>query len=285
LSQNEPISELDAQEMPPHLDLLTKLERPEFPEEEPRVRQKKKKNSRNKAKTQSNSLHIQLYPDSKHGSDQPSSSTISPSDTTDGMNQYFTDQTNIDSLPMAGIMTNESDKLKETALFLLEEHLIQKGRQTMEDLASFTKTWDVDLKQALEQSGELENTLVHDKLKRFQLTKMTFAASAKSDEFTQTVTSQEKTIKEQRDKIEHLEQKLREAEEQLQEKQRHVEENQVDNGFCVFCQQDMMNPEVTATLPCGHQFHSQCLQPWVKQKKAQICPICQKPVEEFPPLR
>ncbi|ESQ44776.1 hypothetical protein EUTSA_v10003162mg [Eutrema salsugineum] len=41
---------------------------------------------------------------------------------------------------------------------------------------------------------------------------------------------------------------------------------------CCICQEEYTEGEDTGTLECGHDFHSQCIKEWLKQKN--LCPIC-----------
>ncbi|CAH2046719.1 unnamed protein product [Thlaspi arvense] len=41
---------------------------------------------------------------------------------------------------------------------------------------------------------------------------------------------------------------------------------------CCICQEEYTEGEDMGTLECGHEFHSQCIKEWLKQKN--ICPIC-----------
>ncbi|KAJ0262560.1 E3 ubiquitin-protein ligase RHG1A [Hirschfeldia incana] len=41
---------------------------------------------------------------------------------------------------------------------------------------------------------------------------------------------------------------------------------------CCICQEEYTEGEDMGTLECGHEFHSQCIKEWLKQKN--LCPIC-----------
>ncbi|KAF8107743.1 hypothetical protein N665_0117s0015 [Sinapis alba] len=41
---------------------------------------------------------------------------------------------------------------------------------------------------------------------------------------------------------------------------------------CCICQEEYTEGEDLGTLECGHEFHSQCIKEWLKQKN--LCPIC-----------
>ncbi|XP_023633540.1 probable E3 ubiquitin-protein ligase RHG1A isoform X2 [Capsella rubella] len=45
-----------------------------------------------------------------------------------------------------------------------------------------------------------------------------------------------------------------------------------DVESCCICQEEYTEGEDMGTLECGHEFHSQCIKEWLKQKN--ICPIC-----------
>ncbi|CAA0811721.1 E3 ubiquitin ligase BIG BROTHER [Striga hermonthica] len=47
---------------------------------------------------------------------------------------------------------------------------------------------------------------------------------------------------------------------------------------CVICCSEYKNGAKLTTLPCTHQYHSQCITPWLQQNKQ--CPICQKEVQD-----
>jgi hypothetical protein len=46
---------------------------------------------------------------------------------------------------------------------------------------------------------------------------------------------------------------------------------------CSVCMTDMNTDEQVCELPCGHTFHDDCIQPWLKQYNYK-CPICRKEV-------
>jgi hypothetical protein len=41
---------------------------------------------------------------------------------------------------------------------------------------------------------------------------------------------------------------------------------------CCVCQEEYKEEEEIGRLECGHDFHSQCIKEWLKQKN--LCPIC-----------
>ncbi|CAL9242276.1 unnamed protein product [Arabidopsis halleri] len=45
-----------------------------------------------------------------------------------------------------------------------------------------------------------------------------------------------------------------------------------DTEPCCICQEEYTEGEDMGTLECGHEFHSQCIKEWLKQKN--LCPIC-----------
>jgi len=45
-----------------------------------------------------------------------------------------------------------------------------------------------------------------------------------------------------------------------------------DQKSCVVCQSDYIVGDTLASLPCLHNFHSHCIEPWLQQR--QVCPIC-----------
>lgn len=45
----------------------------------------------------------------------------------------------------------------------------------------------------------------------------------------------------------------------------------IDN--CVICLEDFSNGDRLTVLPCGHEFHKQCISPWLL-KRSSLCPIC-----------
>lgn len=46
---------------------------------------------------------------------------------------------------------------------------------------------------------------------------------------------------------------------------------------CAICYESYKNRQSVTTLPCCHQYHTDCINCWLKQSKA--CPICQKEVK------
>ena len=50
-------------------------------------------------------------------------------------------------------------------------------------------------------------------------------------------------------------------------------------GSCPVCQCDWEMGDEVRILPCEHQFHTQCIDQWLKKHKAS-CPLCKKDVRE-----
>ena len=46
---------------------------------------------------------------------------------------------------------------------------------------------------------------------------------------------------------------------------------------CVVCLDAIREGEPVKRLPCGHVFHSSCIDPWLLEEKA-VCPTCRKGV-------
>ena len=46
---------------------------------------------------------------------------------------------------------------------------------------------------------------------------------------------------------------------------------------CAVCLDAIREGEPVKRLPCGHVFHSSCVDPWLMEEKA-VCPICRKGV-------
>ena len=53
----------------------------------------------------------------------------------------------------------------------------------------------------------------------------------------------------------------------------------VDEGSCPVCQCDWETGDQVRILPCQHQFHTKCIDHWLKQHRAS-CPLCKKDVRE-----
>ena len=50
-------------------------------------------------------------------------------------------------------------------------------------------------------------------------------------------------------------------------------ESQFDQDSCVICLSEFENGENVTTLPCGHDYHTECIKPWLL-KRSSKCPIC-----------
>ncbi|KNA17098.1 hypothetical protein SOVF_083360 [Spinacia oleracea] len=51
----------------------------------------------------------------------------------------------------------------------------------------------------------------------------------------------------------------------------------IDIGDCVICCTAYRNRDSVTTLPCAHQYHKDCIEPWLVKKR--ICPLCKKEVK------
>ena len=49
-----------------------------------------------------------------------------------------------------------------------------------------------------------------------------------------------------------------------------------DINECPICMVDYKENEITKITSCGHIFHTECIDRWIKKKKAYNCPICRK---------
>ena len=60
--------------------------------------------------------------------------------------------------------------------------------------------------------------------------------------------------------------------------QKTQEEKQVIIQITPNSPQKLQNPQsINTTLKCGHLFHGECIQRWLKQKP--VCPLCITPIE------
>ncbi len=50
-------------------------------------------------------------------------------------------------------------------------------------------------------------------------------------------------------------------------------ESQYDQDSCVICLSEFENGDNVTTLPCGHDYHTECIKPWLL-KRSSKCPIC-----------
>ena len=53
----------------------------------------------------------------------------------------------------------------------------------------------------------------------------------------------------------------------------------VEEGSCAVCQCDWEVDDEVRILPCTHQFHTVCVDKWLRNHKAS-CPLCKKGVRE-----
>jgi len=53
-----------------------------------------------------------------------------------------------------------------------------------------------------------------------------------------------------------------------------------DRTTCVVCMQDFEEGEQLRVLPCSHEFHTQCVDRWLKVKKD--CPLCRRDISSQP---
>ena len=50
-------------------------------------------------------------------------------------------------------------------------------------------------------------------------------------------------------------------------------ESQYDQESCVICLSEFDDGDSITTLPCGHDYHTECIKPWLL-KRSSKCPIC-----------
>ena len=50
-----------------------------------------------------------------------------------------------------------------------------------------------------------------------------------------------------------------------------------EDNKCVVCQYEFKNGEEVTQLPCGHLFHSDCVDTWLSKNK--VCPMCHKEIK------
>ena len=48
---------------------------------------------------------------------------------------------------------------------------------------------------------------------------------------------------------------------------------------CPICISDYEDGDAVRLLGCMHDYHSECIDEWLRKKK--ICPLCQRPIDEF----
>jgi hypothetical protein len=62
------------------------------------------------------------------------------------------------------------------------------------------------------------------------------------------------------------------------------DDNKAEDPSCAICMQDYKANDELRVLPCGHEFHTECVDKWLPMKK--ICPLCRhditKPMETRP---
>ena len=49
-----------------------------------------------------------------------------------------------------------------------------------------------------------------------------------------------------------------------------------DNNECIICLEDMKVGEKIRILECGHLYHYDCINAWIRKKREINCPICSK---------
>lgn len=63
---------------------------------------------------------------------------------------------------------------------------------------------------------------------------------------------------------------------QIKSKRFHVKASNVeDKPTCAICLCEYEEGDLIKKLRCGHSFHSDCIDPWLINKKA-LCPICRQ---------
>lgn len=50
-----------------------------------------------------------------------------------------------------------------------------------------------------------------------------------------------------------------------------------DSNSCVICLEDFKDGEKLRTLPCKHEFHQKCIDPWLIEK-SPLCPMCKRTI-------
>lgn len=56
------------------------------------------------------------------------------------------------------------------------------------------------------------------------------------------------------------------------------------NENCSICQTQFEKNDVWMDLPCGHVFHNDCIDPWIKDHKKTTCPNCKALIEPVTPI-
>lgn len=54
-----------------------------------------------------------------------------------------------------------------------------------------------------------------------------------------------------------------------------IECKEKNSEFCTICQENYDTDSLVKTLPCGHFFHCECIEPWLLNC-SNLCPICRK---------
>ena len=49
-----------------------------------------------------------------------------------------------------------------------------------------------------------------------------------------------------------------------------------ENNECIICLDGMIVNEKVKILYCGHMYHYECINAWIKKKKEINCPLCSK---------
>lgn len=53
----------------------------------------------------------------------------------------------------------------------------------------------------------------------------------------------------------------------MENKKKWREMNNIQISPCLFCLDSLISKEISILIPCGHVFHSECIELWRKQKK------------------
>ena len=49
-----------------------------------------------------------------------------------------------------------------------------------------------------------------------------------------------------------------------------------ENNECIICLEPMIINDKVKILECGHMYHYDCINKWIKKKKEINCPLCSK---------
>ena len=63
----------------------------------------------------------------------------------------------------------------------------------------------------------------------------------------------------------------------LEQKHEKKEEDNTSKEQCAICVSEYLVNDEIVTLPCSHEFHWQCVKPWLLQHRS--CPICRFQIE------